>query len=130
MNKNFPLPDWSDRVLLIAEDQEEKFIVLSALLKKTGIRIFRARNGKEAIRAIDRIPAIEVVLMDVSMPEMDGIEATHWIKKKFPQKVVIAQTAHRHEMIRKRMMEAGCNDYLQKPILQHVLIETLSKYLA
>lgn len=130
MDKNFPIPDWSDRALLIAEDLDNNFIVLSALLQKTGIRIFRARNGKDAIRAIDRLPAIDVVLMDISMPEMDGIEATHWIKKKFPQKVVIAQTAHRNEIKRNRMMEEGCNDYLQKPIRQHVLIETLSKYLS
>lgn len=130
MEKQPSLPDWSDKTLLIAEDTDDNFIILSALLKKTGITIFRARDGREAVDMIGNLPSIDLILMDISMPSMDGIEATRLIKKKFPGKVIIAQTAHNKEIKREQMIEEGCNDYLIKPIRQKLLIETLSKYLS
>lgn len=130
MKKQSVLPNWSDKTLLIAEDNETNFIVLSALLKNTQITIFRAHNGAEAIKTIDNHPDIDVILMDISMPDMDGIEATHLIKEKFPDKIIIAQTAHNLNIKREQMADEGCNDYLLKPIRLKVLIETLDKYLS
>ena len=130
MKKQSVLPNWSDKTLLIAEDNETNFIVLSALLKNTQITIYRAHNGAEAIKTIDNHPDIDVILMDISMPDMDGIEATHLIKEKFPDKIIIAQTAHNLNIKREQMADVGCNDYLLKPIRFKVLIETLDKYLS
>lgn len=130
MKKEPTLPDWSNKTLLIAEDNENNFIVLSALLKHTQITIYRAHNGNEAVNVIDTHPNIDVILMDISMPEMDGIEATHLIKEKFPDKVIIAQTAHNLSIKREQMEDEGCNDYLLKPIRLKILIETLDKYLS
>ena len=111
MKKQSVLPNWSDKTLLIAEDNETNFIVLSALLKNTQITIYRAHNGAEAIKTIDNHPDIDVILMDISMPDMDGIEATHLIKEKFPDKIIIAQTAHNLNIKREQMADEGCNDY-------------------
>lgn len=130
MKKQSVLPNWSDKTLLIAEDNETNFIVLSALLKNTKITIYRAHNGAEAIEIIDNHPDIDIILMDISMPDMDGIEATHLIKEKFPDKIIIAQTAHNLNIKREQMEDEGCNDYLLKPIRLKVLIETLNKYLS
>lgn len=130
MKKQSVLPYWSDKTLLIAEDNETNFIVLSALLKNTKITIYRAHNGAEAIEIIDNHPDIDIILMDISMPDMDGIEATHLIKEKFPDKIIIAQTAHNLNIKREQMEDEGCNDYLLKPIRLKVLIETLNKYLS
>lgn len=130
MEKEFIMPDWSGKTILVAEDVDNNYMVLSALLKKTKVSVLRALNGKEALEMIQRHPQITAILMDISMPDMDGLEATHLIKEYFPDKVVIVQTAHALDIYRDRMIAEGCNDYLLKPLRQKILIETLSKYLS
>lgn len=130
MEKDFIMPDWSGKTILVAEDVDNNYMVLSALLKKTKVSVLRALNGKEALEMIQRHPQITAILMDISMPDMDGLEATHLIKEYFPDKVVIVQTAHALDIYRDRMIAEGCNDYLLKPLRQKILIETLSKYLS
>lgn len=129
MNNTVNNLDWSDRTILIAEDTDDNFAVLTALLKKTNIVILRARNGIEAIDMVGANPAIDAILMDISMPDMDGIEATRIIKREFPEKIVIAQTAHAMLSQKEKIEQEGCNDYLLKPIRKNILLETLSKYL-
>lgn len=130
MEKDFIMPDWSGKTILVAEDVDNNYMVLSALLKKTKVSVLRALNGKEALEMIQRHPQITAILMDISMPDMDGLEATHLIKEYSPDKVVIVQTAHALDIYRDRMIAEGCNDYLLKPLRQKILIETLSKYLS
>lgn len=129
MNNTVNDLDWSGRTILIAEDTDDNFAVLTALLKKTNVAILRARNGIEAIDMVGANPEIDAILMDISMPEMDGIEATRIIKRAFPEKIIIAQTAHSMLSQKEKIEQEGCNDYLLKPIRKNILLETLSKYL-
>jgi len=121
------LPDWSKETILIAEDIDSNYAVLSALLKQTQIQVLRAYNGLEALDILSKHLEIDIVLMDISMPEMNGIEALQQIRQQMPDKIVIVQTAHD---ISEEIEEAKFDDVLQKPIRRSDLIQLLSKYLA
>ena len=127
-----PLDDtyrnWSDKKILIAEDEDSNFRVLQIILRRTNIQIIRAFNG---IQAIDLCKSgdIDLVLMDIKMPVMNGIDATIEIKKIRPKLPIIAQTAFAMTEDRKLSLNAGCIDYLSKPIKSKALISTLNKYL-
>lgn len=127
MNTPVQFPDWSDKKILIAEDLDGNYAVLSALLKLTNVQLLRAFNGQEAIALMNQYKDVNVILMDISMPQMDGIEALRRIRQQMPHKIVIAQTAHSiSDMIAAEQFDA----YLQKPIRRNTLIELLSKYLS
>lgn len=121
------LPDWSDKTILIAEDVDNNYAVLAALLKKTQVNLIRAKNGKEALKMVWKDIGIDLILMDLSMPIVNGIEATRIIKKQFPEKIVIAHTAHE---LSEEITRENFNDILLKPIRRNQLIDTLSKYLS
>lgn len=127
MNTPVQFPDWSDKKILIAEDLDGNYAVLSALLKLTKVQLLRAFNGQEAIALMSQYKDVNVILMDISMPEMDGIEALHQIRQQMPHKIVIAQTAHAFSKV---IADEEFDDYLQKPIRRNTLIELLSKYLS
>lgn len=120
-------PNWSDKTVLIAEDHDNNFTVLAALLKRTHIHVLRAHNGSEAIRIAAENKDIDLILMDISMPDLDGIEALRQIRELLPNKIVIAQTAHD---LSSEITNEKFDDYLLKPIRQKVLFETLSKFLS
>ncbi|MEG0795992.1 MAG: response regulator [Odoribacter sp.] len=119
-------PDWSTKTILIAEDYDDNYALLAALLKHTHIHILWAHNGREAIDMALKQPEINVILMDITMPEFDGIEALRCIKQEIPNKIVIAQTAHGMSV---SINTENFNDILLKPIRCSLLIETLRKYL-
>lgn len=121
------LPNWSDKTILIAEDLDDNYAVLSALLKRTNVHLERAHNGAEAIDFISKGHQVDLVLMDISMPDISGIEALHLIRQQMPEKIVIAQTAHEYS---NEIAAEGFNDFLQKPIRRNELIQLLSKYLS
>lgn len=127
MNTPVQFPDWSDKKILIAEDLDGNYAVLSALLKLTKVQLLRAINGQEAIALMSQYKDVNVILMDISMPEMDGIEALRRIRQQMPHKIVIAQTAHAFSKV---IADEEFDDYLQKPIRRNTLIELLSKYLS
>lgn len=115
--------------ILIAEDVESNFLYLNAVLSKINAKIFWARNGLEAIEILQREDVIDLILMDLQMPGMNGFEATVEIKKINPQIPIIAQTAFAMTDDRDKAMDAGCNDYLSKPIRSNDLLATVNKYL-
>lgn len=121
--------DWHDKTILIAEDEETNFMYLKVALSKTQARILRAKNGIEAVEAVKSGNNIDLILMDVKMPEMNGVEATRIIKSINKDMIVIAQTAYAMEEDQYIYMNAGCNDYLAKPIALDRLFLTVSKYL-
>lgn len=125
MENSLSTPDWSNNTILIAEDLDNNFAVLDALLKKTRVKLIRANNGAEAIDIVAK-EKIDLILMDITMPEIDGIEATKIIKQQFPEKIVIAQTAHE---LTSWISSGNFNDILLRPIRQNLLITTLKKYL-
>ena len=122
--------DWQNRIFLITEDEEVNFFYLQTLLKKTSARILRAKNGQEAVEIISRNNhRIDLILMDINMPVMDGYEATKKIKSSHPHIPIVAQTAYTFSVDREKCMKAGFNDYLAKPIRRSVLLDLLNNLL-
>lgn len=115
--------------ILIAEDNLSNYLYLEAIFKKTDANIIRAKNGKDAIEICSSKPEIDLVLMDIKMPDMDGFEATRQIKKINSKLPIIAQTAFSKINNEKQIADAGCNDYIEKPIDKNLLFEKISNQL-
>ena len=114
--------NWAGKTILIAEDDLNSFKFLHELLKKTHAEILHAANGKQAIDIIRSSQQIDLVVMDIMMPELDGYEATRMIKSSHREIPVIAQTAYAMAGDKERMQEAGCDDYVSKPLdFKHAL---------
>jgi CheY-like chemotaxis protein len=116
-------------LILIVEDIESNYLYLNAVLTKLDVQIGWAKNGVEAVDYVKEHPEVDVILMDLQMPEMNGYDATREIKKLYPNITVIAQTAFAMSDDRSKALEAGCDDYLAKPIRSKDLLETVNKYL-
>ncbi|HEY3372535.1 MAG TPA: response regulator [Prolixibacteraceae bacterium] len=115
--------------ILIAEDVESNFLYLKAVLSKLNANVFWAKNGKEVLDICEKEQTMDLVLMDLQMPEMNGYEATQILKKKYPALPVIAQTAFAMSDDREKALDAGCDDYLAKPIKSKDLLNITEKYL-
>jgi two-component system, cell cycle response regulator DivK len=122
-------PDWSNYTLLIAEDEETNFVYLHTALSKTNINVLRAKNGREAVEIVRITPSIDLILMDIKMPEMNGLEATKSIKSFRKDIPIIAQTAFAMDEDKRNCNAIGCDDFLAKPIRYKVLIEAIAKFL-
>jgi CheY-like chemotaxis protein len=103
-------------LILIAEDDLSNYLYLEVLLKKSGIEVLHAKNGSEAVVLCKQHPGINLVLMDIKMPVMDGLEATKHIKEIRPELPVIAITAYAQTGDEFRIRQAGCDGYLAKPV--------------
>jgi CheY-like chemotaxis protein len=114
--------------ILIVEDDEcsEKFITIR--IKKFCKEIKTARTGVEAVEVCQNNPDIDLVLMDILIPEMNGYEATRQIRQFNKDLVIIAQTAYALSGDREKAIEAGCNDYISKPILKDEFHALIQKY--
>lgn len=113
--------------ILIAEDDSISEMHLSILLEEMEYELIHARTGKEAVEACHGNPDLDLVLMDVRMPKMDGYKATKEIRKFFPDLVIIAQTAYALPNEKEKALKAGCNDYISKPIQEHDLIKVIHR---
>ncbi len=113
--------------ILVAEDNDSNFILMSYILKKY-YEFERAKNGQEAVEKADS-GKFDLILMDIKMPIMDGMEATRQIREKYPDLPIVALTANAFDSDRTMAMEAGCNDFLSKPVSSQLCIETIKKYL-
>ena len=122
-------PDWQDKTLLIAEDEESNMYFLQEVLRSTGIHLLFAVNGLEAVEQCKINPEIDLVLMDIKMPRMDGLEATKIIKSFRSNLPVIATTAFAMTSDREYILEAGCDDYLPKPTTREGLIVKIQKWM-
>ena len=115
--------------ILIAEDDEGGLKFLKLAVKMISKEIISVQNGVEAVKACHDNPDIDLILMDIQMPEMDGYEATRQIRQFNTNVVIIAQTAIALNGDNKRAMEAGCNDYISKPIKKAQLMKLMERYL-
>jgi len=115
------------RRILIVEDDVRNVFALSHVLEPKGAKIEIARNGREALEALEKNPKIDLVLMDVMMPEMDGITATREIRKRpeLARLPIIALTAKAMKDDQDRCLEAGCNDFASKPLDVEMLLSLL-----
>lgn len=117
------------RTMLVAEDEDINFIYIDELLRKHGVTIIHAKNGQEAIELFKAHDTIDLVLMDIKMPVLDGYDATRAIKKLKPEVPIIAQTAYALAGEKDKIIEAGCDDYLSKPIKPVSLFNLLNQFL-
>ncbi len=119
-----------DLKILVAEDDDGSSLFISILVKPISREVLRARSGLEAVEICRNNQDIDVVLMDIRMPVMDGYEATRQIRKFNPEVVIIAQTAFALSGDFEKTIDAGCTDYISKPIQKDKLIALIEKYLA
>jgi hypothetical protein len=115
--------------VLIVEDDEISDLLITTGLRKYHHLILHARTGDEAIQVCLHNPDIDLILMDIKMPLMDGFETTRRIREFNNHVVIIAQTAFGLEGDREKVLEAGCNDYISKPLVINNLIDIINHHL-
>jgi len=123
------IPNWTGKTILIVEDVETNMLFFKAALIRTRATLLWAKNGMEAISMCQADPEIKLVLMDLRMPVLDGFRATEAIKAIRPGLPVIAQTTFTDDVDTDRLFQAGCDDYLPKPIHLEDLLKTIGNYL-
>jgi two-component system, cell cycle response regulator DivK len=128
----FFLPSRPMKTVLVAEDNKDNFELIQMIFEELSFPcdLVRARTGREVIRLVEeKVP--DLILMDVVMPDMDGIEATREIRKKHSKKElpIIALTAQAMAGDREVVLDAGCDEYLSKPFSIADLIEKVCRYL-
>lgn len=122
--------DWYNRTILIAEDDDSSYTFIKQLLSKTNARLVRAINGKEVVEAVKFTEDIDIVLMDIQMPLLNGYEATRQIKELKPHLPIIAQTAFAMEGDKEKSILAGCDDYITKPIQPRQMLAKINQFLS
>jgi CheY-like chemotaxis protein len=115
------------KTILVAEDNESNFILMTYILHRD-YQYKRAKNGAEAVWIADE-GGIDLVLMDIKMPVMDGLEATAKIKSAHPDLPVIALTANAFDSDRQLALNAGCDDFLAKPVSSEKCLQMIAKYI-
>ena len=120
---------WKEKVILIVEDDSPNYLYFKSLLKKTKAHIVWKKNGTEAFDYIkDTANPIDLIIMDVLIPFMNGIEVTRESKKLRKNLPVIVVTAYTSREIKEKCFIAGCDEFIIKPVLPNQLIELLAEY--
>ena len=114
--------------ILVAEDDEISETLLSIAIESISTKILKAKTGVEAIEIFKENPSIDLILMDIQMPEMGGYEATKFIREINKDVIIIAQTAFGLAGDKEKAIESGCNDYISKPINKNDLLKLIKKY--
>lgn len=115
--------------VLVAEDEEVNYKFLEVLLQKLSFHVIHADNGQTAVEIFKDNPTLDLILMDIKMPVMSGIEATRIIKGLNPDVPIIATTAYALGGDREQILDAGCDDYISKPIKSAELVDLIRKHL-
>ncbi|MDA3868066.1 MAG: response regulator [Salinivirgaceae bacterium] len=121
--------DWKGKKILLAEDEEVNLIFFEELLEDTGVELIVTSDGQSTLDAALEHDDIDLILMDIKMPVMSGLDATRKIKVKKPSLPIIAQTAYAMEDEKQHCLDAGCDDYISKPIDPTALFTLLKKYM-
>jgi len=125
-NKSF---DWSGRTILIVEDEETNYRFIQIILESSKANVLWARNGSECLNICTNNLDVELILMDIQLPEMSGLELTKKVKAFRKEIKVIAQTAYALEGDEDKALESGCDDYITKPIDRLILLDKINKLL-
>jgi len=126
--KKQQIPSHRDPVVLIVEDDDANRAYIKTILQMANIKTIQASNGKEAVEKCQGHPEINLVLMDLKMPVMDGFEATKILKSSRNELPVIAITAFAMSGDKKQALDSGCDDYISKPVNKDELLNTLKKF--
>jgi len=114
--------------ILIVEDDEPSELLISMTLRNISKDILKVRTGFEAVKVCRSNPDIDLILMDIKMPIMNGYEATRQIRQFNKNVIIIAQTAYGLTGDREKAIEAGCNEYISKPIDMKLLKGLIKKF--
>lgn len=117
--------DFSDKVVLVVEDNQISFKLIHAVLSQVKTNVVHATNGKKAIEACTSGTHFDLVLMDMQMPEVDGLEATRRIKQILPDLPIVATTANTYQETALACKEAGCDGFLTKPLQFRKMFELM-----
>lgn len=115
--------------ILIAEDEKNSAFFLKTLFKKYARELIFAENGEQAVQMCREHSDLDIVLLDIKMPDMDGYTAARQIREFNKDLVIIAQTAFAMKGDREKAIEAGCNDYIAKPLKKDSLLAVVTKYI-
>ncbi len=131
INNSPPIMNTLQKIkILIAEDDEISELLITKAIAIYSKETLKARTGVEAVEVCRNNPDIDLIMMDIRMPEMNGYEATKQIRHFNKDVIIIAQTAFGQMEFRETALKAGCNDYITKPVLKAPLSELLNKYFA
>ena len=122
--------DWRDKVVLIVDDEEVNALFLEAVLQNTQAKTIYAKSGYEAVELCSKMNQIDIVLMDILMPGMNGMRTVQEIRKFNTSMPIIAQTALSEDVDHENCLKVGCNDTIMKPIEVELLLFKMSKYMA
>ena len=119
---------FQEKNILIVEDNDGNAELLKNYLEPTGIIITHAINGKQALEAFEK-NKFDIILMDINLPDINGLEVTKQIKKINTTIPIISQTAYAMQNEKEKFLQAGCDDYISKPINSKLLIEKITHHL-
>lgn len=127
-----PSPEyqWNKKNILVVEDDESSAFLLGEILKVTGANVDYSTDGEHAIEFIRQHPDTDLILMDIHLPQKDGFTATREIKSIASEVVVIAQTAYALSKNYREAREAGCDDFLTKPLSPGYLLSRMNDFLS
>ncbi len=120
---------WGGKCLLLVEDDQASATFIKEIFEETGIKILHASNGEETLELVRNNPLIDIILMDLRLPDTNGLELTRFIKEDYPGMIVIAQTAYAGSINLKDCIDAGCSDFIPKPIHPEQIFNLVSEYL-
>jgi CheY-like chemotaxis protein len=120
--------DFAGKTVLVVDDVSFNLTLMELFFRNTGAVLLFASNGREAVDMYMSHPEVDIILMDIQMPVMNGLEATHEIQILKPGLPVIAITAFVHSDDRQRCFEAGCVDFLPKPCSRDNLLKTVNSF--
>ena len=116
---------WKDKLFLIVEDDPASSLLLEIILSRTGAKLLFASSGEKAVEIVKRTKGLDLVLMDIKMSGINGLQATTLIKKIAPEIPIIAQTACVVYGDKERCIQSGCSGYMTKPIIAETLLEII-----
>jgi PAS domain S-box-containing protein len=120
---------WTEKKFMVVEDDEFSRLYMEELFSSQGIECYYAGTGREALELFRSNVKIDLILMDIRLPDINGLEITRIIKAENPNMPVIALTAYAMEDDKRRCMEAGCDDYISKPVFKEPLIDKINQFL-
>ncbi len=121
--------NWKDKTVLVVEDEDSNYDLVEAFLRRGKATIVRCDNGKEAVNYCMEHQNMDIILMDINMPKLNGFEATTIISGLQPNIPIVALTAYAMEGDREKTLEAGCVDYMAKPLDQMEFMAMVDKYI-
>jgi two-component system cell cycle response regulator DivK len=120
---------WREKTIMIVEDVRTNHMLIDRILRRTSVKLLWAMDGEKAVQMARENENIDLILMDIRLPKMNGYDATSEIRKFRQEVPIIAQTAYVLPEEKGKVLSVGCNDLLTKPIRKNQLLAAVSKYI-